>query len=147
MSLKIQLTEDLKTAMKQRDSVRKDTVQMTRAAVLQLEKDRKIVLDDDGIIDVISKEVKKRKDALPDYEKSGRDDLVERLKEEIDVLEKYLPQQLTEDELDKIVSEVINETGAVSAKDMGKVMQAVLVKVRGRADGKAVNNLVRKYLN
>lgn len=146
MSLKEQLLEDLKNAMKDKNVVKKNTVQMTRAAVLQIEKDNSITLDDDGIIDVIAKEVKKRRDVLPEYEKSGRQDLIDGLRAEIDVLLKYLPQQLTEEELEVYVRKALDETGAVSVRDMGKVMQAVMPKVRGRADGKMINMIVKKIL-
>lgn len=146
MSLKERLTEDMKAAMRDKDTVRKNSVQMVRSAVLQVEKDSKITLDDDGIIEVIAKEVKKRRDSLPDFEKSGRQDLIDVLKAEIEVLSKYLPQQLTDEEVENIVKQVIEETGANSAKDMGKVMQAVMPKVKARADGKIVSQFVKKYL-
>lgn len=146
MSLKDRLLEDMKTAMRDKDTIRKNTVQMTRSAVLQVEKDNRITLDDDGITDVIAKEVKKRRDALPEYEKSGRLDLIDSLKAEIEVLLQYLPQQLTEEELEPIVRQAIAETGAVSAKDLGKVMQAVMPKVKGRADGRMINQIAKKIL-
>lgn len=146
MSLKEKLLEDLKVAMRDKDIIGKNTIQMTRAAVLQIEKDNRITLDDDGIIEVIAKEVKKRRDSLPEYEKSGRQDLVDNLKTEIDVLLKYLPQQLTEEELAEIVKQAIQETKANSARDIGKIMQAVLPKIKGRADGKQVNQIARKML-
>ncbi len=146
MSLKEQLLEDLKEAMKQKEAVRKNAIQMARAAILQVEKDKQITLDDDGVTDVIAKEVKKRKDVLPEYEKSGREDLVRDLKIEIETLMKYLPQQLTEEELEAIVRQTVEETGASSPRDMGKVMQAVMPKVKGRADGKMVNAIVKKIL-
>lgn len=146
MSLKEQLLEDMKEAMKQKDTVRKNAIQMARAAILQTEKDNQITLDDDGVIDVIAKEVKKRKDVLPEYERSGREDLVRDLKVEIDTLMKYLPQQLTEEELEAIVRQTVEETGASSPRDMGRVMQAVMPKVKGRADGKMVNAIVKKIL-
>jgi uncharacterized protein YqeY len=146
MSLKEQLLEDMKNAMKEKDTIKKNTIQMTRAAVLQIEKDNQITLDDDGIIDVIAKEVKKRRDVLPEYEKSGRQDLIDGLKAEVDVLLKYLPQQLTEEELEVLVRQAVDETGAVSARDMGKVMQAVMPKVKGKADGKMINMIVKKIL-
>ena len=146
MSLKEQLLEDMKDAMKKKDTVRKNAIQMARAAILQTEKDNQITLDDDGVIDVIAKEVKKRKDVLPEYEKSGRDDLVRDLKTEIETLMKYLPQQLTEEELEAIVRQTVEETGASSPRDMGRVMQAVMPKVKGRADGKMVNAIVKKIL-
>ncbi|HOM02585.1 MAG TPA: GatB/YqeY domain-containing protein [Acetivibrio sp.] len=147
MSLKDKLMDDLKAAMKDKDITRKNAIQMVRSAVLQVEKDNKVTLDDDGVLEVIAKEVKKRRDSLTEYEKSGRQDLIDGLKAEIDVLLKYLPEQLTEDELETIVKETISETGASSAGDIGKVMQAVLPKVKGRADGKMVNTIVRKYLS
>ncbi len=144
--LKEQLMDDLKAAMKDKDELRKNVVQMVRAGVLQVEKDKKITLDDEGIIDVIAKEAKKRRDVLPEFEKGGRDDLVEATKREIEILLAYLPSQLTEEELDKIVCETVKETAASSMKEMGKVMAALMPKVKGRADGKMVNELVKKYL-
>jgi uncharacterized protein YqeY len=146
MSLKERLLEDMKNAMKQKDTVSKNAIQMARAAILQVEKDNQITLDDDGIIEVIAKEVKKRRDVLPDYERSGRQDLVDELKTEIAVLMKYLPQQLSEEELEAVVRQAVEETGASSPKDMGRVMQAVMPKVKGRADGKLVNAIVKKIL-
>lgn len=146
MSLKEQLLEDLKVAMRNKETIRKDTIQMTRSAVLQIEKDNKVTLDDVGVIEVIAKEVKKRKDSMPDFEKSGRQDLIDKLNTEIDVLMQYLPKQLGEEELDAIVKEVIADTGASSMKDMGKVMQAVIARTIGRADGKMINQLVKKNL-
>jgi len=145
--LKEKLMDDLKAAMKDKDELRKNVVQMVRAGVLQVEKDKKITLDDEGIIDVIAKEAKKRRDVLPEFEKGGRDDLVEATKREIEILLAYLPSQLTEEELDKIVCETVKETGAASMKEMGKVMSALMPKVKGKADGKMVNELVKKYLS
>lgn len=146
MSLKERLLEDMKIAMRDKDVIKKNTIQMARSAVLQVEKDNKVTLDDDGIIEVIAKEVKKRRDMLPDYEKSGRQDLIENLNTEIDVLLQYLPQQLSEEELEVIVKQSIQDTGASSARDMGKVMQAVMPKVKGRADGKMINQIAKKLL-
>lgn len=146
MTLKEQLMQDLKDAMKNKDAIKKDTVQMSRAAILQIEKDKKIELDDEGVIEVIAKELKKRKDALPDYEKSGRQDLIESLHKEIKVLEAYLPVQLTSVELEVIVKEAITSTGAASIRDMGKVMAEVMPKIKGRADGKSINEIAKKYL-
>ena len=146
MSLKERLLEDVKEAMKDKDTVRKNTIQMARAAILQVEKDSKVTLDDNGVIEVIAKEVKKRRDVLPEYEKSGREELINELKAEIDVLMQYLPPQLTEEELEEIVKQAVSEVNATSMKDMGKVMQAVMPKVKGRADGKAVNEMVKKIL-
>jgi uncharacterized protein YqeY len=146
MSLKERLLEDMKTAMRDKDTIKKNTIQMARSAVLQVEKDNKVTLDDDGIVEVIAKELKKRRDSLPEFEKSGRQDLIDNLKIEIEVLLQYLPQQLTEEELEVIVKQAIQDTGSNSVKDIGKVMQAVVPKVKGRADGKMINQIAKKYL-
>lgn len=146
MSLKEQLAQDLKESMKDKDVIRKNAVQSVRAAVLQVEKDSRVTLEDDGVIGVIAKEVKKRRDVLPDYEKSGREELIAELKKEIDVLTGYLPSQLTQEELDEIVKEAIHKLGATSMKDMGKIMAEVMPKITGRADGGAVNQTVKKLL-
>lgn len=146
MSLKERLLQDMKNAMKEKDNIKKDTIQMVRAAVLQIEKDKKVSLDDDGVIEVIAKEIKSKKDALPDFERSGRQDLIDKLNREISILMEYLPEQLSEGEIEEIVKNAIKETGASSAREIGKVMQAVMPKVKGRADGKVVNQIARKYL-
>ena len=147
MSLKETLFQDLKTAMKDKDTVRKNTIQLVRAGVLQIEKDNHVELEDDGVLDVIAKELKKRRDSLPEFEKSGRTDLIDNLNKEIEVLLGYLPEQLTEDEIQKIVEETIAETGAATMKDMGKVMGAVSSKVKGRADNRVVSGYVKKLLS
>jgi len=103
-------------------------------------------LDDEGVIEVIAKGVKQRKDSIPDFEKGNRPDLVENIRKEIDILMGYLPQQLTEEELNQIVSDTVFEVGAVSMQDLGKVMSALMPKVKGRADGKLVNSIVRQHL-
>ena len=147
MSLKETLLQDLKAAMKDKDIIRKNTIQLVRSGVLQIEKDNQVELDDDGVLDVVAKELKKRRDSLPEYEKSGRTDLIENLNREIEVLLGYLPKQLTEDEIHKIVEETIAETGASTMKDMGKVMGAVSSKVKGRADNRVVSAYVKKLLS
>ena len=146
MSLKEQLFADLKTAMKEKDTLKKDTVQLIRSGILQYEKDNKVELDDEGVLDIISKQLKSRRDSLPDFIKSGREDLIEKLNKEIEILLSYLPEQLSEDEIAKIVEEAIAETGAASIKEMGKVMGIVNPKVKGRADMKVVGALVKKLL-
>lgn len=147
MSLKEQLAIDLKSAMKDKDTVRKNVVQMIRAGVLQIEKDKKVTLDDNGVLEVIAKQLKQRKDAMPDYEKSGRSDLIAELKAEIGYLMEYLPEQLSEEELTEIVKAAVAETGASSVRDMGKIMGAVLPKVQGRADGRMINEIAKKLLS
>lgn len=147
MALKEKLMADLKEAMKEKDVIRKNTVQMVRSAILQYEKDNLRELDDDGIIDVIAKELKRRRDVLPEYEKSGREDLIADINREIEVLLAYLPEQLSAEELEKIVTDAIAKVGAASMKDMGKIMAAVMPEVKGRADGKAINAIVKEKLS
>lgn len=147
MTLKERLADDLKSAMKEKNVIRKNVVQMVRAAVLQFEKDNKVTLEDDGVLEVIAKQLKQRKDSLPDYEKSGRDDLIADLKAEMDVLMDYLPKQLTREELEVIVKEVIEEVGATTIKDMGKVMAEAKAKTVGRADGRMINEVAKALLS
>ena len=146
MSLKEKLQEDLKSSMKNKDTVKKSVVTLIRAAIKQHEVDNRVELADDAIIDIISKQLKQRKDSLAEFEKANRDDLVEETKSEIQVLEGYLPQQLSEEELEKIVIETIAEVGATSMKDMGKIMAIIKPKTAGRADGRKINELVKKNL-
>lgn len=145
--LKEKLLEDLKSCMKEKNVVRKNVIQMVRAAILQVEKDKHIELNDDQIIDIIAKESKKRKDSLEDYEKSGREDLINEIKEEIEILAEYLPKQLSVEEIEEIVKEVIKDEGATSMKDMGKVMKAAKEKIGAASDGKTINEVVKKLLN
>ncbi len=147
MSLKERLADDLKSAMKNKEVIRKNVVQMVRAAVLQVEKDKRVTLDDDGVLEVIAKQMKQRRDSLPDYEKSGRDDLIAELKAEMDVLAEYLPKQLTREELEVIVAEAVKSTGASSVKDMGKIMAAVMPQTKGRADGRIINEIAKELLS
>ncbi|NJD03266.1 MAG: GatB/YqeY domain-containing protein [Ruminiclostridium sp.] len=146
MSLKERLLEDMKVAMRDKDVIKKNTVQMARAAILQVEKDSRVTLDDDGVLDIIAKEVKKRRESLPEFEKSGRQELIDNLKTEIEVLLQYLPQQLTGEELELIVRQAVQDTGASSVKDMGRIMQEVMPKVKGRADGRIINQIAKKIL-
>lgn len=145
--LKEKLMEDLKEAMKEKQILRKNVVQMIRAAILQVEKDKQVELEDNQILEIIAKESKKRKDSLADYEKSGREDLINQVKEEIEIISEYLPKQLTKDEITEIVKQVIDETGATSIKDMGKVMKSAKEKMGATADGKTINEVVRELLN
>lgn len=147
MSLKERLFDDLKVAMKNKDSLKKEVIQIVRAGVLQIEKDQKIDnLDDDSVLTVISKEIKKINDVLPDFEKAQRQDLVDEAKQKIELLKAYLPEQLSEDEIQEIVAEAIKSVNAVSMKDMGKVMGVVSAKTKGKADNKLVSDVVKKML-
>ena len=132
--------------MKNKDAIKKSVVTLIRAAIKQHEVDNRVELADDAIIDIISKQLKQRKDSLAEFVKANRDDLVEETKSEIQVLEGYLPQQLSEEELEKIVIETIAEVGATSMKDMGKIMATIKPKTAGRADGRKINELVKKNL-
>jgi len=139
MTLKDKLLNDLKAAMKDKDRIRKDTIQLIRSAVLQIEKDKRITLDDDGVTEVLAKELKAARDVLSEMEKSDREDLIEKSKREIEIIQQYMPEPFTEDQVEAIIQEAISETGAVSVKDMGKIMKVVMPKVKGRADGNQVN--------
>ena len=146
MALKDQLFVDLKEAMKTKDTTRKNTIQLIRAGILQIEKDSQTELDDEGVFDVIVKELKKRRDALADFEKANRTDLIDEANKEIEVLLGYLPKQLSEEEVRSLISETISETGAESVKDMGKVMKALTPKIKGKADTKLVSGLGKEML-
>ena len=144
--LKEKLLEDLKIAMKEKNVNRKNTVQMVRASILQVEKDKKIELNDDQILEVIAKEFKKRNDSLSDYEKSGREDLINQIKEEMTVLEEYLPKKISEEELTEKIKAIISNVGATSMKDMGKIMKQAKEQLGVTADGKMINEIVKKLL-
>jgi len=146
MSLMEQLTADMKTAMKQGEKERLSVIRLVRGAVRQAEIDGKKTLTDDEVIGVITKEVKMRRDSIEEFERGGRADLIEKTKMEIDLLMPYLPAQLTADEVKKIVEDTVAEVGAATAKDMGKVMGVLMPRVKGRAGGKLVNEIVRSLL-
>lgn len=145
--LKEKLMSDLKEAMKEKQTLRKNVVQMIRAAILQVEKDKQIELDDNQVLEIIAKESKKRKDSLSDYEKSGRQDLIEQVNQEIEIISEYLPKQLSKEEITSIVKEIIEETGATTIKDMGKVMKVAKEKMGASADGKTINEVAKELLN
>ena len=145
--LKEKLLQDFKEAMKEKNELKKNTIMMVRAAILQIEKDTQKELNDDAILEILAKEIKKRKDSLEDIEKSGREDLIKQVNDEMAIIKAYLPEELSLEELEKIIEEVIVETGATSMKDMGKVMQAAKAKTAGRADNKVINEIVKKKLS
>lgn len=147
MSLKEKLFLDLKNAMKSKDAVLKDTIQMVRAGVLKQEKDNKIELDDQAVIQVIIKELKQYNDALRDFEKSNRIDLIDELNRKIEILQSYLPEQLTDKELTNIILCAIKDAEATSIKDMKKVME--LLKERTKdclIDNKKASNIIKNLL-
>ena len=144
--MKEELLQDLKEAMKNKDTLKKDTITMLRAAILQVEKDSQKTLNDDEICAIVAKEVKKRKESVKEYEDAGREDIAENLKKEIEILSKYLPEQLTEEEIRKMVEDAVKESGAASPRDMGKVMSILRPKTAGKADGKLVSDIVKEKL-
>lgn len=147
MSLKDRLMNDFKEAMKAKDEIKKNTVNLARAAIKQYEVDNREELDDEGIINILTKQVKMRKDALSDFEKAGRTDLLEAYTREIEVLMEYLPKQLTEEELTAIIKETATELGIEGGKqNMGKLMGAVMPKVKGVADGGMVRKIIETIL-
>jgi hypothetical protein len=146
MSLSERLNEDMKQAMKNQDKFKLSVIRMIRSAIKNVEIDQKRTLDDNEVLEILNREVKQRKDSLQEFEKAGRGDLADSVKKELEVISAYMPRQLTAEEVEDIVKQTIQETGASSKADMGKVMGALMPKVKGRADGKLVNQLVQKHL-
>ena len=144
--MKEELLQDLKEAMKNKDTLRKDTITMLRAAILQVEKDSQKTLTDDEICAIVAKEVKKRKESVKEYEDAGRQDIADSLKQEVEILSKYLPEQLSQEEIVKLVEDAVKESGAASPRDMGKVMSILRPKTAGKADGKLVSDIVKEKL-
>ena len=146
MTLKAQISEDMKTAMKAGDKERLKVVRLILAAVKQIEIDQRIDLDDAGVLSVLDKMVKQRRDSVSQFQDGGRQDLVDIELQEISVLDTYLPEQLNDAELDEIIDEAIADSGAESIRDMGKVMGQVKAKAAGRADMGAVSAKVKERL-
>lgn len=146
MSLKAQISEDMKNAMRAKDSARLGTIRLLQAAIKQREVDERIELDDGSIIAVIEKMLKQRRDSIAAYESANRNDLADVEKFEVSVLQTYLPQQLTEDEIKDILEKVVAETGAAGIKDMSKVMAAIKPLVTGRADMGKISGLIKTRL-
>ncbi len=147
MSLKDQVKEDMKSAMKAGDKDRLKVVRLVLAAIKQVEVDKRVELDDAAVLAVITRMVKQRRDSVEQFEKGGREDLATIERDEIAVLEDYLPEQLSADELAAMVDEVIQATGAEGIRDMGKVMGQIKAKAAGRADMGAVSATVKERLN
>ena len=149
MGLKEQLMQDYKDAMKNADAVKKETVNMVRAAIKQHEVDQRVTLDNDAdIVKIIKKQVKMRTDALADFAKAGRDDMVEGYKKEIEILKAYLPEEMGEEEIKAKVKEVAEKLGIeVNMKSMGTLMKSVMAELKDKADGSAVNKAVKEFLS
>lgn len=144
--LKEKLMEDLKEAMRSKNEIKKNTVQMVRAAILQIEKDKGIQVEDDRILEIIAKEVKSKKDALKDFEKAERQDLIDQTNQEIDVLQQYLPKQLSREEIKVELEKIITEIGATTMKDMGTIMKEAKAKMGASADGKTINEVAKEIM-
>ncbi len=148
MTLKEQLMADFKEAMKAHDEIAKNTISLARAAIKQYEVDNREELDDAGITAILSKQVKMRKDALADFEKAGRTDLADAYNAEIQILNRYLPEQLNKEDILKIVQETASSLGIEGGKqNMGKLMGSVMGKVKGLADGNMVKEVVMEFLS
>lgn len=139
------LSEDFKAAMKNKDKDKKTVIQMVRAAVLQYEKDEQVEATDGDIMKIVEKEIKKRRELITEVA-DQRPEAAEEAKFEISILEDYLPEQLDEAELREIIQNTVNEIGASSMKDMGRVMKEVLTKVQGQADGSSISKIVKEIL-
>ena len=146
MSLKVQIQEDVKTAMRARDQRRLTALRLITAAIKQIEIDKRIEMDDPAVLAVLDKMVKQRRDSLEQYENAGRDDLAAQEKFELELISVYLPEALSDDELSALIKQVMAETGASSIRDMGAVMNKLRPQVQGRADMKAVSNAVKAQL-
>jgi hypothetical protein len=146
MSLKAQISEDMKTAMRAKDMQKLGVIRLLQAAIKQREVDERIELDDDAVITAIEKMLKQRRDSIAAFEGANRHDLADQEKFEVTVLQAYLPAQLSEDEINAIIAKVIAEAGAAGAKDMGKVVGAVKPLVAGKADMAKVSGLIKAAL-
>lgn len=133
--------------MKEKDVIMKNTIQMIRAAILQTEKDKQIELDDNGILEIISKQVKQKNDALEQFEKADRQDLVEQTKLEINILKEYLPKQLSKEEVEQIVIGLSRTLGISDMKGMGTLIKSAKAKIGAGSDGKTISEVVKKVLN
>ena len=147
MSLKVRISEDMKSAMRAKDSARLGAIRLLLAAIKQREVDERIELDDMQVIEAIEKMLKQRRDSISQYEAANRHDLADVEKFEVSVLQEYLPQALTEDEIKAILEQVVAETAASGIKDMGKVMAAVKPLVVGRADMGKISGLIKSRLS
>ncbi|EKD49246.1 MAG: hypothetical protein ACD_63C00210G0004 [uncultured bacterium] len=147
MSLKEKIESDFKKALKEKDGKTLDVLRMVKASMRNKEIENKVDIDEKGVLQVISKEVKQRNDSISQFEKGGRNDLVSKEKKEVEVLQKYLPKQLSKEEIAEIVDKTILDTKASGFKDIGRVMGKVMSKVKGRADGTLVQNIVKEKLS
>ena len=147
MSLSDQIMSDMKQAMKDKDKIRLNTVRMIKSALMNEKIKLGHDLNPDEELTVLNREKKQREESIDEFVKAKRDDLIDFTKKELEVVESYMPKQLSKDELDKIISETVEEVGAKGKSNFGKVMKALMPKIKGRADGKQASELVRNHLN
>jgi uncharacterized protein YqeY len=146
VTLKERLNADMKEALKAHDSARLSTIRMIISAVRNKEIDARKDMDDEGVLSVLSTSAKQRRESIEQYEKAGRQDLVDKEKAELEVIMSYMPQQMGRKEIEALVRDAVAESGAAGPADMGKVMKVLMPKVKGRADGKLVNEVVKAAL-
>jgi hypothetical protein len=142
-----ELLQDLKESMREKDELRKNTIVLLRAAILQVEKDDQKELSKEEMQTIVAKEVKKRKEAIPDYENAEREDIVNQLNKEIEILSKYLAKQLSKEEIEILVKNSINKLGVKTPREMGLVMKDIKDDITGKADGKMVSEIVKNQLD
>lgn len=146
MTLRDRIAEDMKAAMRAKDTPRLETIRMLRAAIQRREVDERVTLDDDGVLGVIDKQIKQSRDAIEQFQAGNRADLADKEQASVDILSEYLPEPLGDDELDALIRRAISDTGAGSMKDMGKVMGRIKPQVQGRADMGKVSAKVKSLL-
>lgn len=147
MSLQEQISAALKDAMRARDEVKMATLRLVLTAIKNREKEARSLLEDQEVISVIITQIKQRREAIEQYQKAGREDLAQREESELQILQGYMPEQVSEEEISNTLDEIIAELGAVSMKDMGKVMKAAMAKLAGKAEGGAINAMVKEKLS
>ncbi len=147
MNLKEQLKLDLKEAMRAKEILKRDCIRAINTMIKQIEVDKRIELVDEDIIKLIQKGIKQREEAIEQYKTASRDDLIKVEQDQIDIFSLYLPKQLDDSELEAIIKDIIKEVGAETMKDMGKIMNPAKDKIGGSADGKRINEMVKKLLN
>ncbi|MBE2196174.1 MAG: GatB/YqeY domain-containing protein [Anaerolinea sp.] len=146
MAIKERIQEDLKNAMKSGDTAKRDALRVIASAIKQVEVDSRKVLTEDDVLGILTGEIKRRRDSISEATKAGRTDIADKEQYEVTLIETYLPQQLTREELEAEVRKAISESGAKTAKEMGNVMKVLMPRVKGRADGKLVNEVVKALL-
>ena len=147
MSLQEQIRAALKDAMRARDETKMTTLRLVLTAIKEREKEARSLLEDQEVISVITSQIKQRRESIEQYQKAGREDLAQTEENELQILQGYMPEQISEEEISNTLDEIIAEVGAVSMKDMGKVMKATMAKLAGKADGRAINAMVKAKLS